>query len=110
MQNTRLSTFVTTVGAQVNRELANPWRRLAVLFISLLLGIYAGIAASAIAGQLAYWDITVAALLVVICEVIGLCFHTNRFKFRRTVLGEALYMFKTGITYSLFLIAFMLGS
>lgn len=110
MQNTRLSTLVTTLGSQINRELVNPWRRLAVLLISLLLGIYSGIAASAIAGQLAYWDITVAALIVVISEVIGAVFHANKFNFRRNILGEALYMFKIGITYSLFLIAFMLGS
>lgn len=110
MQNTRLSSLITTLGRQVNRELVNPWRRIAVLLIAVLFGIYAGMAFSAIAGQLAYWDITVAALILLFCEIIGSFFHSNRFNFRRTILGEALYSFKLGITYSLFLIAFILGS
>ena len=110
MQNTRLSTLVTTLGRQVNRELVNPWRRVAVLLIAVLFGIYVGMATSAIAGQLAYWDITVAALILLGCEIVSSFFHGNRFNFRRTILGEALYAFKLGLTYSLFLIAFILGS
>jgi peptidoglycan biosynthesis protein MviN/MurJ (putative lipid II flippase) len=65
---------------------------------------------SAIAGQLAYLDVFVAALIVLGCEVVSSFFHRNRFNFRRTILGESLYAYKLGITYSLFLIAFMLGS
>lgn len=110
MQNTRLSSIVTSLGRQVNRELVNPWRRLAVLTIAVLFGIFVGMAFSAIAGQLAYWDITVAALVLLICEFISSLFHGNKFNFRRTILGEALYAFKIGVTYSLFLIAFILGS
>lgn len=110
MQNTRLSSLVTSVGRQINRELVNPWRRIAVLVIAVLFGIFVGIAIAAIAGQLAYWDITVAALVMLFCEGIGSLFHGNKFNFRRTILGEALYAFKVGVTYSLFLIAFILGS
>jgi hypothetical protein len=110
MQNTRLSSAVTTLGRQITRELVNPWRRIAVLLIALLFGIYSGVAFSSIAGQLSYWDVVVAALILLGCEVISSFFYSNRFNFRRKILGEALYAFKLGVTYSLFLIAFILGS
>ncbi|MCM1984963.1 DUF565 domain-containing protein [Lyngbya confervoides] len=110
MQNTRLNSLIATLGRQVSQELVNPWRRLAVLLIALLFGIYLGIALSAIAGQLAYWDVTVAALILLGGEVISWLFHGNRLNFRRSIAGEALYALRIGVTYSLFLIAFMLGS
>jgi hypothetical protein len=110
MQNTRLSLLVNSVGRQVNQTLANPWRRLAVILISLLFGIFLGMALSAVAGQLAYLDIIVAALILLTAEIITILFHRDRFNFRQSILGESLYAMKLGVTYGLFVIAFMLGS
>ena len=110
MQNTRLTSLLSTTGRQINQALVNPWRRLAVLLIALLFGIYLGVAISAIAGQLAYWDISVAALVLILGELIGGLYHRNGLNFRRNIAGEALFAMKLGVTYSLFLIAFMLGS
>lgn len=110
MQNTRLNSILAATGRQINQALVNPWRRLAVLLISVLFGIYLGMAISAIAGQLAYWDVTVAALILAAGELIGALYHRNGLNFRRNIGGEALYAMKLGVTYSLFLIAFILGS
>lgn len=40
MQRTRLSTLVDTAGGRLEQFFTNPWRRLSLLLISLLLGIF----------------------------------------------------------------------
>jgi hypothetical protein len=109
MQQTRLNTLVNRLGAQLQNQLRNPWRRLATLVIALLFGIAFGIAVSATAGQLAYLDVTVAAILVLGTEAISWLFYRNNNP-QRILLSEALNAFKLGVIYGLFLIAFMLGS
>ena len=110
MQNTRLSSFVAALGQQAQIQLRNPWRRLAFLCIAVLLGFFTGIVYSAVAGQLAYLDVTVAALVLLLTEVISWAYYGNRWNLRRSLWGEAFNAFKIGIIYGLFLIAFMLGS
>jgi hypothetical protein len=109
MQQTRLTTLFNRLGAQAQKQLRNPWRRLATLTISLLFGIAFGIAVSATAGQLAYLDVTLAAILVLGAEAISWFFYRDRTS-QRPLLSEALNAFKLGVIYGLFLIAFMLGS
>lgn len=110
MQNTRLNTLVSGIGQQIRQELRNPWRRISVLVIALLFGIYIGVSFAAIAGQLAYLDITVAGLVLLFTEVVNWIFHRNRGNARQALWGETLNTFKLGLTYGLFVIAFMLGS
>jgi Protein of unknown function (DUF565) len=110
MQNTRLNGIVTVLGSQIQRQLQNPWRRLATLVIALLLGIFLGVAISATAGQRAYWDVGAAALVALSTEALSWLFYSSRWNFRQTLWGEALNALKLGIIYGLFLIAFMLGS
>jgi hypothetical protein len=110
MQNTRLNGILGALGQQIQIQLKNPWRRWATLVIALLFGVFLGIGISATTGQLAYWDVAVAALLVLATEVISWLFHRRRGSIRGLLWGEALNAMKLGIIYGLFLIAFMLGS
>ncbi|HEY9828530.1 MAG TPA: DUF565 domain-containing protein [Stenomitos sp.] len=109
MQNTRLNRLVDGLGQQIQDQLQNPWRRLASLVLALLLGVVLGIGISATAGQWAYLDVTVAAVMVLVTELISWLFY-GRSGARRSLWGEALNALKLGVIYGLFLIAFMLGS
>ncbi|MGF1604048.1 MAG: DUF565 domain-containing protein [Thermosynechococcaceae cyanobacterium] len=110
MQNTRLNTLIESLGQRISLELRNPWRRIALLLITLLFGVYLGVSLSAVAGQLAYWDITVAAILVFVAELISWLFYSNRLNVGKSLWGEALNALKIGVVYGLFIIAFILGS
>ncbi|MGF1479599.1 MAG: DUF565 domain-containing protein [Cyanophyceae cyanobacterium] len=107
MQRTRLNTLVDLLSVQINRFLSNPWRRVSLLLISLLFGIFMGSAVSTTAGQDAVWDVLVAALLLLLTEAISIFFYRRR----GSAFGwTALNAFKVGLTYSLYLEAFKLGS
>lgn len=109
MQNTRLNRLVDDLGQQIQDQLQNPWRRLASLGLALLFGVVLSVGISATAGQWAYLDVTVAAVMVLLTELISWLFY-GRVGVRRSLWGEALNALKLGVIYGLFLIAFMLGS
>ena len=75
MQRTRLNTLVDQSVLQFRQWVFNPWRRLAVIVISLLFGNFFATAISATAGQAAKLDVTVAAILVVVVEVISWIYY-----------------------------------
>jgi hypothetical protein len=109
MQRTRLNSLANAVGDRWIIFLSNPWRRVSLQAISFLLGLFVGQAVSTISGQASQWDIVAAAFLVLFTEVV------NRFTYRRAsararLVQESLNLLKIGITYSLFLEAFKLGS
>jgi len=112
MQQTRLNTLVVSLTRQLSLWLVNPWRRLSVVLISLLFGHFFGIAIAAYTGQAAEQDILIAAILVVVTEVISRWIYRQPLGAgkRRSLLPEALNAWKLGITYSLFVEAFKLGS
>jgi CHASE2 domain-containing sensor protein len=110
MQNTRLNNLADTLINQLRQVFRNPWRRLALVVISLLFGIYLGSAIAAVSGQLGYWDITVAAIVALFTEAVSWIFYSGRWNFKRSILGEALNALKIGVIYGLFIIAFILGS
>lgn len=110
MQNTRLNSLVNTVGGQLGRWFLNPWRRLSLLALSLLFGIFLGTAISTIAGQAATWDIIGAGVLVALTEVVDRIYYSRIWQARRSLWVEALNALKIGLIYSLFLEAFKLGS
>lgn len=109
MQNTRLNTLVEVVTEQFGRSLRNPWRRLSLLGLSLLFGTLLGPAVSSLAGQRAYWDISSAAILTAIVELISRIIYGNR-QLAQSLPAQALNALKIGVTYSLFLEAFKLNS
>ncbi len=117
MQRTRLNSLINIAGGQLTLLFSNPWRRIALSLISVLMGFFMGSAIITTAGQDAVWDIPAAAVLFVFTEL------TSRFVYsrplrpqpsplpvRRSLWIDAFNLFKIGLTYSLFLEAFKLGS
>ena len=111
MQNTRLNRLFDIFLARLGQWLQNPWRRISVLVISLLFGTFLGIAISTIAGQEASWDISVAFVLLLLTELISVLAYRQRSpKAKKSIWIEFLNALKMGLSYSLFLLAFLLGS
>lgn len=110
MQRTRINTLLDTVGDRLARWLVNPWRRLSILVISLLLGNFLGVAISAFAGQAAQQDIFISALLVFIGETISRIVYGRSWTPSSPLWIEALNGLKIGATYALCVEAFKLGS
>ncbi|MFP4007519.1 MAG: DUF565 domain-containing protein [Spirulinaceae cyanobacterium] len=114
MQNTRLSTLFDRLSDRVVTLFNNPWRRIALVAISFLFGFFLGSALSSTAGQLAFWDVPAAGVLVLVTEI------TSRFIYRQprrnlditrmSLLADVLNALKIGLTYGLFLEAFKLNS
>ncbi|MEO0457585.1 MAG: DUF565 domain-containing protein [Cyanobacteria bacterium P01_A01_bin.114] len=113
MQRTRLSMLVSQTGQRLSQWVFNPWRRLSLVAISLLFGNFFGSAIAATAGQAAKLDIVIAALLLAMVEVISWLFYRGRLAEptqQRPIVTDLLHAFKLGMTYSLFVEAFKLGS
>ncbi|PSB24280.1 DUF565 domain-containing protein [Stenomitos frigidus] len=110
MQNTRLNSLVDVTIERLNGWLSNPWRRSSVLIISLLFGNYLGPAISLVAGQRGQLDIVVAALLVALMELVSVVVYRRKPQATRSLLLDCLNAIKVGLTYSLFVDAFKLGS
>ncbi len=116
MQQTRLNSIFDVIGNRLERLFTNPWRRIALLLISLLFGVFMGSAISTTTGQAADWDVIVAAILLLIVETVSRTVYSFRAKFstkenpRRRLVFDVLNLFKIGVMYSLFLEAFKLGS
>ena len=110
MQNTRLNGLVDGISGQLVRMFFNPWRRLSLLVISLLFGFFLGTAVATTAGQSANWDVIGAAILVALSEVVNRIYYRSARIIERSLWLEALNTLKIGLTYSLFLEAFKLGS
>ncbi|MEO1403739.1 MAG: DUF565 domain-containing protein [Cyanobacteria bacterium J06635_1] len=112
MQRTRLSMLVNQTGQRLSQWVFNPWRRLSLVAISLLFGNFFGSAIAATAGQAAKWDIIIAALLLAMVELINWLFYRGRpaEMAQRPIVTDLLNAFKLGMTYSLFVEAFKLGS
>ncbi|MGK7898986.1 MAG: DUF565 domain-containing protein [Xenococcus sp. (in: cyanobacteria)] len=114
MQQTRLNTLINKAGDQVELLFNNPWRRISLSLISLLMGFFMGSAIVSSAGQDAVWDITGAAIVLVFVELSSKWIYGQNKKssamVRKFLFSEMLNLFRIGITYSLFLEAFKLNS
>ncbi|MDX2232033.1 MAG: DUF565 domain-containing protein [Leptolyngbyaceae cyanobacterium bins.349] len=110
MQNTRLNTLFDTTANGFGRWLRNPWRRLSVMIISLLLGNFLGTAISTISGQQADLDIVVSAILVFLTEFVSRLAYGTNAATRRSLPVQMVNALKLGLMYSLFVEAFKLGS
>lgn len=84
MQRTRLNTLFDQATLRFRQWVFNPWRRLAVLVMSLLFGNFFATAVSATAGQTAELDVLVSAFLVLGVELISWLYY--RFAPRRPTL------------------------
>jgi hypothetical protein len=118
MQNTRLNNLVDVVRRQLSQWFSNPWRHLSLLLISLLLGVFLGSAIPTTAGQAANWDVVAAGILVLFTEAVSrIVYGSNRRRApsaegfpKRSLLAEVVNALKLGLTYSMFVEAFKIGS
>jgi hypothetical protein len=110
MQNTRLYNLLDVLARRLGEWFLNPWRRLSLQIISLLLGFFLGSAISTTAGQTAAWDVVVAGILVLLTEIASKIFYGRNSTSRRSLWVVSLNSLKIGMTYSFFLEAFKLGS
>jgi hypothetical protein len=118
MQNTRLNNLLNVASDRVGRWFANPWRHISLILISLLLGVFLGSAIPTTAGQAANWDVIAAGILLLFTEVVSrIVYGGNRRRtpvpdgsFRRSLLAEVINALKIGLTYSMFVEAFKIGS
>lgn len=109
MQDTRLNILVSAIAQRSQQWLSNPWRRISMIIISFLFGVFMGTAISTTAGQRATLDIYIAAILTTLAEIISLIFY-RRSSMKRGGWVEMINIFKIGFIYSLFIEAFKLGS
>ena len=110
MQNTRINNLFDAIARSLGQWFFNPWRRFSLLALSFFFGFFLGSAVATTAGQTAEWDIVTAGILVVVTEVGNRIFYSRTDKQRRSLWVESLHLLKVGLTYSLFLEAFKLGS
>jgi hypothetical protein len=110
MQQTRLNRLFDRLAEGLGDWLSNPWRRWSVLIISLLSGNFLGTAISTISGQTAELDIVVAAILVALTEFVSRVTYGSRPNTARSLVVQIPNALKLGLTYSLFVEAFKLGS
>jgi hypothetical protein len=117
MQRTRLNTLVDLAGERLEELFINPWRRIALSLISILLGFFIGSAIVTTAGQNSQWDIIAAGLLFLFTEFTSKFVYSRRArqkssgtKVKGSLWIDVLNLFKIGIIYSLFLEGFKLGS
>ena len=115
MQRTRLNSLVTVTGDRLELLFSNPWRRISLNLIAILLGFFMGSALVTTAGQDAVWDIPAAAFVFTFTELISRFVYSRRQRRqdpqkRRSLYIDVLNLFKVGLIYSLFLEAFKLGS
>ncbi|MEM8780807.1 MAG: DUF565 domain-containing protein [Cyanobacteria bacterium P01_G01_bin.49] len=110
MQRTRLNTLLEVSQTQLTEVFTNPWRRISLSLISVLLGFFVGQAVSMTAGQKAYWDITIGLILLLFTETISRITYRKPTKSPRSLWLDTVNLFKVGVTYGLYLEALKLGS
>jgi len=117
MQNTRLNNLVDVSLTLLRQWFRNPWRHISLVVISLLLGIFLGTAIPTTSGQTAEWDIVGAGVLVLFTEAVSRWVYGRNQRqtpvegaSRRSLFLEVLNALKLGLTYSMFVEAFKLGS
>lgn len=115
MQRTRLSTLTDAAIDRLESTFSNPWRRVSLIAIGLLFGFFFGSAIATTAGQAANWDIVAAGLVLLFTEVASRWIYSRRQQQqgggnRPSLWIALLNAFKIGVTYSLYLEAFKLGS
>ena len=113
MQRTRLSTLIETISTRFGRWVFNPWRRLSLVIISLLFGYFFANTIASIAGQEAELDVLISGILLAAVEFISWLVYRRPPRpadQQSSLLLEVMNAFKIGLTYSLFVEAFKLGS
>jgi hypothetical protein len=80
MQRTRLSTLIDDLGDQLSLWLINPWRRVALVLLSLFGGFFLAMSLAAIAGQASVQDTTMSVFLVLAAELVSWLVYSRRWR------------------------------
>lgn len=120
MQKTRLNILFDDSLGKFGRFFQNPWRRFALILISLLLGNFAGTVIPTTAGQEAAWDPVLGAGILLMIELVNRIYYgrpklTNNNLNQEINQGNQLFfdllnIFKIGLIYGLIVEALELGS
>ena len=120
MQRTRLNILFDESVGKFGRFFRNPWRRFALILISLLLGNFAGTVIPTTAGQEAAWDPIVGAGILLMIELVNRIYYgrpklSNSNSQQDIEQGNQLFfdllnVFKIGLIYGLIVEALELGS
>ncbi|MEB3337585.1 MAG: DUF565 domain-containing protein [Leptolyngbyaceae bacterium] len=110
MQNTRFNNLVDIFLDQFGEGFRNPWRRFSLLVIALLFGFFLGTAIPTAAGQRSLLDLVGAGILVLFTEVINALVYRVKQRGIRSLVTDTSNALRLGLTYSLFVEAFKLGS
>ena len=115
MQRTRLNLLVDQTVTRIDIFFVNPWRRIALILISFLFGVFMGSAVPTTAGQTASWDLIIAGLLMIFTETISIFIYGYRKKkateeSKNKIFLFVLNSFKIGLTFSLYLEALKLAT
>lgn len=110
MQNTRLNNLFDAISRNLGQWFINPWRRMSLLIMSFLVGIFMGTVVATTAGQQESIDIVIAAIIAVITEIGSKIFYSLKPQQKQILWIESLNYFKVGFIYSMYIEAFKLGS
>ena len=108
LQSTRLQTHVGEANSRLERWITNPWRKLSLQLIALLIGFLIGSVITSVAGVLGQMDPVVALIVVMGCE---LTVRVRRSWTKRGPVPVVLHLLdlsRIGFLYGLFLEAFKL--
>lgn len=110
MQRTRLNSILENFSQQSRSFFVNPWRRIALNLIALLLGVFMATAVITTYGQTAGLDLVGGSLMIIFTEAISRLTYRRQQRERRSFWLECFNLFKIGLTYGLFVEAFKVGS
>jgi uncharacterized membrane protein YoaK (UPF0700 family) len=115
MQRTRLNLLIDQSVSKIDIFFLNPWRRIALLVISFLLGIVMGTAVTTTAGQIAYLDVVVAVLLILFTETVSMFVYSRKKNklnqgHHNSILISSLNCLKIGLTLGLYIEALKLAT
>jgi len=115
MQKTRLNLLLTQTTVKIDLFFINPWRRIALILISFLLGTVMGNTIPTTAGQTSVIDLFLAVFLIIFTELISI-FVYGRKKIKpqndqnNSVFISVLNSFKIGLSFGLYLEAVKLAT
>lgn len=110
MQQTRLNSLIGRFFRQFTNFFSNPWRKLSLLIILLLLGFFVANVLTTSSGQSARWDVTIATIFLIFTEFSSFFIYRRSNPTNKSSWLEMLNTFKIGFAYGLYLEALKLGS
>lgn len=103
MQQTRLNLLLTRFTRQCRNFVANPWRKLSLIFIGWLLGFSLPTVLTSSISQGGQWDVSVALAFLVFTELINRIVYGGNNSTPKPWWRDILNSFKIGFVYGLYL-------